>query len=74
MTNPNTLPQPAEEEPRQHKEVGAAAIHLADQAGATNNSAAADQVPGRPNERWAISGPHYGWLGFDSKTGEPKVG
>lgn len=74
MTNPNTLSQPAEEGPRQHQEVGAAAIHFADQVVAADNSTATDQVPGRPNEKWAISGPHHGWLGFDSKTGEPKVG
>ncbi len=23
-------------------------------------------------DRWAIQGPHQGWLGFDHKTGEPK--
>lgn len=45
----------------------------------TGTEAAVDysQLPGRShalNERWAIEGEHRSWLGFDSQTGQPKVG
>jgi hypothetical protein len=74
MTNPNTEPQHVETEQRQHQEAAAAVVQLASQVEVSDAALVVEQVPRRPNDSWALRGPHRGWLGFDSQTGEPKAG